>query len=88
MGEMTQYLDPRLDQLTSHIIGAAFAVSNTLGHGFLEIVYKNGLLEELLAQGLSVEKERPYPVFYRGKQIGHYSADIVVEGCVIVERYC
>ncbi|MGE5516080.1 MAG: GxxExxY protein [Bacteroidota bacterium] len=81
----TDEQQPKLDDLTATIIGAAFAVSNTLGHGFLEIIYKNALAEELQAQGLAVAKERPYPVFYRDKQMGHYVADIVVEDRVIVE---
>ncbi|MBX9635909.1 MAG: GxxExxY protein [Magnetospirillum sp.] len=82
---MKANLDPRLDDITSIIIGAAFTVSNELGHGFLETVYKNALMEELGAQRLSVSKEKSYPVIYRQKQIGQYIADIVVENCVIVE---
>ncbi|MGE5475117.1 MAG: GxxExxY protein [Bacteroidales bacterium] len=78
-------LPQRLDLLTEAIIGAAFAVSNALGHGFLEIVYQNALVEELACQGFAVAKERPYPVFYRGKTVGNYVADIVVEDSVIVE---
>jgi GxxExxY protein len=46
--------DPRVDALTEQIIGAAFAVSNDLGHGFLEAVYRNALLEELRHRNLSV----------------------------------
>ncbi len=71
--------------ITSIIIGAAFAVSNTLGHGFLEAIYKNALAEELLAHGLSVSKEKSFPVFYRGKQMGFYVADLIIDDRVIVE---
>ncbi len=78
-------LDPQLDTLTDAIIGAAFAVSNALGHGFLEGVYKNALLEELGLRGLQAAKESPFPVFYKGRQVGLYVADIVVNGQVIVE---
>jgi GxxExxY protein len=82
---MRANLHPRLDELTEIIIGAAFAVSNELGHGFLEAVYKNALAEELTAQGLSLTKEKSYPVSYRGKEVGSYIADMVVENTVIVE---
>lgn len=78
-------IDDRLDDLTQHIIGAAYAVSNALGHGFLEAVYRNALVEELLGQGIAVTKEKSYPVIYRDKQVGQYSADIVVEDLVILE---
>lgn len=76
---------PEMDSLTKAIIGAAFTVSNSLGHGFLEIIYKNALAEELETQGLRIAKEKPFPVFYRGKQMGQYVADLVVENRVIVE---
>ena len=78
-------LHPRLDELTERIIGAAFAVSNALGHGFLEVVYRNALVEELAAQGITVQKEKPFSISYRGKQVGFYTADIVVEESVIIE---
>lgn len=78
-------LDPCLHALTESIIGAAFAVSNTLGHGFLEAVYKNALAEEVLARGLSVVRETPFDIHYRGVKVGRYIADLVVEQSVIVE---
>lgn len=82
---MRAELPQRLDQLTEAIIGAAFAVSNALGHGFLESVYKNALVEELTSQGFMVVKEKAYSVLYRDKIVGNYVADIVVEDTVIVE---
>src|SRR5437762_9377803 len=82
---MRAKIDPRLDALTERVIGAAFAVSNALGHGFLETVYKNALVEELIATGLSVSKEKAFAIHYRNKQIGLYIADIVVENSVIAE---
>ena len=78
-------LDPQLDVLTERIIGAAFTVSNALGHGFLELVYKNALAEELTVSGLAVAKEKTFPVLYRGKQMGLYTADLVIEDAVIIE---
>ncbi|MBI2239975.1 MAG: GxxExxY protein [Magnetospirillum gryphiswaldense] len=82
---MNTTLPARMESLTESIIGAAFAVANELGHGFLETVYRNAMLEELTAIGLSAVKERSYPVYYRRKSMGVYCADIVVEECVIVE---
>ena len=78
-------IDPQMENLTEKIIGAAFVVSNTLGHGFLEIVYKNALIEELSAISLKAVKEQNFRVAYRGKHVGVYCADIVVENKVIVE---
>jgi GxxExxY protein len=82
---MRAEIAPSLDALTEKIIGSAFAVSHTLGHGFLEMVYKNALGLELIASGLVVAKEKPFPVHYRGQHVGMYVADIVVNDTVIVE---
>ena len=82
---MRVQLEPALEELTGRVIGAAFEVSRTLGHGFLEAVYQNALVEELVVNGLSVIKEKAFPVHYRGKQIGVYLADIVIENVVIAE---
>jgi GxxExxY protein len=71
--------------LTEKIIGAGFAVSNGLGHGFLEVVYRNALAEELRLSGLAVERERSFAVRYQDKPVGTYIADLVVAGLVVVE---
>ena len=73
------------DPLTRKVIGAAFAVSGELGHGFLETVYQNALRLELAAAGLAVGTETTFPVFYRGEQVGTYVADLVVANSLIVE---
>lgn len=78
-------LDPQLEALTEKIIGGAFTVAKTLGHGFLEAVYQNAMAEELAASGLKIMVEAPYPVYYREKVVGRYLADLVVEDRVIVE---
>jgi GxxExxY protein len=82
---MRAELDPAIDALTERIIAAAFAVSNELGHGFLESVYKNAFVEELIANNLHGVIEKPYPIHYRGKLVGRYVTDLVVEDTVIVE---
>lgn len=78
-------IDPRLEGLTERILGAAFAVSNTLGHGFLEAVYRKALLRQLAIDGLNAVQEAPFRILFCGEDVGQYIADIVVEGAVIVE---
>jgi hypothetical protein len=41
-----------VNDLTEKIIGCAYAVSNTLGAGFLEKVYENAMVVELKSIGL------------------------------------
>ncbi|MDR3515132.1 MAG: GxxExxY protein [Azospirillaceae bacterium] len=78
-------LDPRLDELTERIIGAGYAVANELGHGFLESVYQNAFVEELAVRGMACAAEKTFKIYYRGKMVGLYKADLVVQDTVIVE---
>jgi GxxExxY protein len=39
-------------------------------------------------KGLQVEVEQPFEVMFRGKVIGRYHADLMVEKAVIVELKC
>ncbi len=49
-------LPAELEHITEGIIGAAFAVSCELGHGFLETIYKKALLHEISTRGLKASK--------------------------------
>ena len=71
--------------ITREIIGAAFAVYKELGYGFLEKVYENALLIELADRNLKAESQKPVDVAYKGRVVGKYLADIVVEDKVLVE---
>ena len=73
------------DELTEQIIGCAFTVANTLGHGFLEKVYENALVHELQKNGLQCVQQYPVPVVYDGKTVGEFYADILVNKEVILE---
>jgi len=73
------------NEMTEKIIGAAYKVHNALGSGFLEKVYQNSLAIELQALGFSVELEKPITVYYYGKAVGNYVADIIVDGKVLLE---
>jgi len=73
------------DSLTELIISCAFKVSNVLGGGFLEKVYENALLIELVAAGLNVETQKPIQVSYKDQVIGEYFADMVIEDDIILE---
>lgn len=74
-----------LSSITGRIIAAGFVVSNNLGHGFLEVIYKRALALELHAAGFAVAVERPFEINYRDTIIGRYVADLVVENQVLVE---
>jgi GxxExxY protein len=72
-------------EITNQIIKAFYKVYNALGYGFAEKVYENALFIELEEFELKVKQQQPINVFYNGKLVGEYFADLVVEDCVIVE---
>ena len=71
--------------ITRSIIGCAFDVINELGHGFLESVYENALMIVLDSSGFSVESQKAINVRFRGRSVGVYYADLIVEDKVLVE---
>ena len=74
-----------LNKITEKIIGCVHQVSNTLGIGFLEKVYENALTEGLRESGLEADQQRRIEVRYKNKVVGDFVADLVVDGCIIVE---
>jgi GxxExxY protein len=77
-----------LEALVEKVIGAAYEVSNVLGAGFLEKIYERALVEELNIGGVRAKVQAPFPVAYKGKLIGTYAADLVVEDRLLVEVKC
>lgn len=71
--------------ITDNILRSFYTVYNKLGFGFLEKVYENALLIELMSMHLFCEKQKPIKVFYKEKIVGEYFADILIENKVIVE---
>jgi GxxExxY protein len=72
-------------ELTEKIIGCAMKVHSALGPGFLESVYQKALAHELQKAGLKVECEKAITVRYDGVLVGDFSADMLVEGKVMLE---
>jgi GxxExxY protein len=72
-------------ELTDKIIGVFYDVYNELGHGFLESTYAEALMMALRDSGLSAAREVPVPVWFRGRKVGQYYADLIVGGLVLLE---
>lgn len=73
------------DPLTRRIIACAIEVHRKLGPGLLEKLYKEAMVVEMELDGLKVEKNVKIPVEYKGKPIGEYFIDLLVENTVILE---
>lgn len=72
-------------ELTGKILEACFEVSNELGVGFIESVYEKALQVALLQRGMTVERQIPLHVSFRGVMVGDFTADMIIEGRVLLE---
>lgn len=72
-------------QLSDKILGVSFTVHNILGPGLLESAYEGAFCVELNRSGIRFERQKIYPLYYRGELIGAYIADIIVDNAVICE---
>jgi GxxExxY protein len=72
-------------ELSERVIAAAIRVHKELGPGFLESMYEEALAIELAHAGISFEKQKLLPVFYREHVIGEHRLDLLVEGKLILE---
>src|SRR3990172_4857246 len=71
--------------VTERIIKCAIEVHRRLGPGLLENVYEEALTIECKFDGLEISRQIKVPVLYRGKLIGVYRPDMLVNDLVIVE---
>ena len=71
--------------LSRRVIGCAFSVSNTLGTGFLESVYESALCVELAEEAIVFDRQASLTVYYKGRIIGNFVADLIVGGRLLVE---
>ncbi|HJW84916.1 MAG TPA: GxxExxY protein [Anaerolineae bacterium] len=74
-----------LNRLTERIIGCAIEVHRHLGPGLLENVYEEAVCVEFDLQGISYQRQVTLPVNYKGRAVGEYGIDLLVEDAVVVE---
>jgi GxxExxY protein len=82
---MTQIDKENRDPRTESIIACCFKVHNELGPGFPERIYHRALIEVFKEEGIKYESEKELEVTFRGKKIGKFRCDLLVDGQVIVE---
>ncbi|MGG7055625.1 GxxExxY protein [Nitrosomonas sp. ANs5] len=58
------------------VVGCAFEVQNTLGHGLLEKSYENALVVECGLRGIPVSQQRRIDVYYKQVKVGDSTLDI------------
>jgi GxxExxY protein len=74
-----------LSDLTGKIIRCAIEVHRALGPGLLEAVYESALTIEFDDAGLRYVRQKVFPAVYKGRRLGQYQVDLIVEDLVVVE---
>lgn len=70
---------------TDQIIGSAFSVLNSLGHGLHEKPYENALAVEFRHRNISFDQQRRFPVHYRGVRVSEYVPDLIAFDKIIID---
>ena len=78
-------LPAEIETLVQQTIGCCIVVHRALGPGLLEVIYSRAICLELTAAGISFEREKAYPVMYRGQLLCEQYLDFVVGGAIVVE---
>ncbi len=75
----------KIDAITRRIIASAIEVHRVLGPGLLESMYDSALCIELADCGLDYRRQVRIPTFYKGRSLGCFVLDFIVEDLVVVE---
>jgi GxxExxY protein len=78
-------LDDSTEELIHRVIGCCITVHRDLGPGLVEPIYHRAVGLELEHYGIPFEREKRFPVRYRGKPLYIHRLDLVVEGKVMLE---
>lgn len=73
------------EELSNQILKAYFNVLRHLGAGLSEKLYENALCVEFEEMGIPYERQKRFSIIYKGRNIGDYIPDIVVDEKIILE---
>ncbi len=85
MTEIRRQFKGKHSDITGEILGAFFQLHKEMGAGFSEKVYETALALLLDELGLAVERQKRIKVYFHGKVVGEFIADIVVNNVVLLE---
>lgn len=74
--------------MTHQILGSAMDVINSIGHGFPEKVYENALVQDFLLNNIHVDQQQSFDICYRGKTVGTFIPDLIINNSIIVDTKC
>ena len=74
-----------IDEAAFQLIGAAIEVHKVLGPGYLEAVYEEALCHELTFRSIPFQRQVPFSIAYKDKEIGEGRLDLLVMPDIVVE---
>ena len=72
-------------ELCYQVIGILFEVWTEMGFGYKEKVYQNAVAQALEESNVNFKKELPAKIQFRGKPIGIYYFDFLIDNKIILE---
>jgi GxxExxY protein len=72
-------------ELSYEVMSVVYEVHNQLGPGYPEEIYQRAAAMEFSLRNIPIEEQKVIPVFYKGKQMGTFRLDMVVDGKIILE---
>lgn len=73
------------DRVCSEVIDAAYAVYEALGAMHAPDTYRRALAAELAGRELSTHRDATFSVVYKGRVVGDFDADLLVDERVLVQ---
>ncbi len=73
------------DADTYAVISCALAVYQSMGYGFLEILYKNAMKIELSERNIPFTAEKKVKIYYKKYNIGTHYIDLFIYDHIVVE---
>jgi len=71
--------------LVFRVVGCAFEVIRELGHGLHEKPYENALVLAFQDAGVAIKQQPIYSIKFKGRHIGEYIPDLIVDEAVVVD---
>jgi GxxExxY protein len=74
------------NEISRHVVDAAYRLHKALGPGLREEVYEKALASALSKRGLLVQRQLSFPVIFDGEVVSRgFKVDLMVNDSVIVE---
>ncbi len=82
---MNKVKDFLYEEESYKIRGACFEVYQEFGGAFKETIIDKALTKALNDKGLEVEEQKRVDIYFKGKKVGVYIPDKVINGKIIIE---